>query len=71
MRIEENFNEYEELIDNLKKKTMEVELRDEAIKYLNKQIEDLKSQLKLKDKEIGRLNQELSLLQKTQSAPKR
>lgn len=50
---------------------MEVELRDEAIKYLNKQIEDLKNQLRAKDKEIGRLNQEISLLQKTPSAPKR
>lgn len=29
---------------------MEIELRDDAIKYLNKQIEDLKNQLKLKDK---------------------
>lgn len=38
MRVEENSSDYEELIDNLKKKTMEVELRDEAIKYLNKQI---------------------------------
>jgi prefoldin subunit 5 len=49
---------------------MELELRDEAIKYLNKQIEDLKATLKLKDKEIGKLNNEISLLQKEHQASK-
>jgi cell division septum initiation protein DivIVA len=47
---------------------MEVELRDETIKYLNKQIEELKAHIKHKDREILKLNQEISLLQKEKEA---
>jgi prefoldin subunit 5 len=43
---------------------MEIELRDEAIKYLNKQIEDLKGQLRVKDKEIAKLNQQISSMER-------
>lgn len=39
-------------------------MRDETIKYLNKQIEELKAHIKHKDREILKLNQEISLLQK-------
>jgi hypothetical protein len=34
--------EYEKLVENLKRKSMEVELRDNMIRSLNRELDDLK-----------------------------
>lgn len=43
---------------------MEVELRDQTIRYLNKEIDDLKKQLRLKDKEISNLTNNIDRLER-------
>ena len=37
------------LVDNLKKKTMELELRDSMIGSLNRELDEAKRQLRIKD----------------------
>ena len=50
---------------------MEVELRDGVIKNLNKEVEELKRQIRSKDKEINRLKLEVEELDRYYSARKK